>query len=306
MAYNVSIKYGATEIGSITNADNTNIIYNCQTISSTFIGTKTLNCSGKLFNNNISVISTQAGYNYGDGSKNTVANGYEGLLYVNGKTASYNLVSSYMSNATNYRINDWGDYSRTSAEKYIQFAVNRAYTIAKGGSPSDISGLTDSQYKYLDNKGTIHKTFQAGVASTNTATFDTNISGEKTVVTYWEYGSLTTGINIGAIKYCINGTYYTPQQMVSNNIVKPLVLIDSHGVNGSYYYSNFLNIYSGGTSNTGNYPGARIHFMLNSGYTISAVQWYANKARGSTSYNDGLQYVMSFNISDFRYTLNSY
>ena len=91
--------------------------------------------------------------------------------------------------------------------------------------------------------------------------------------------------------------------MVEQSICKPLVLLSSNATYGDYYFPNALNLYTGGQTSSGSYPQLRVVFMLNKGHTLSGIQYYANKARGSSSYNDGLSGVVAFDIDDLRLTI---
>lgn len=241
-------------------------------------------------------------YNYGDGSKNAVSLGYEGILRCNGKTVMHATASNY-SNSANIRLNSEKSHETTDGQVNLDVAARRALGILCGESQTDISKYTDDQYKFLDDKGILLHNFQAGASGTNTVNFSQSIVGEYTIFTQIDYWHFTTGIYLSELKYLVDGSYKTLSEMVEQGICKPLVLLSSNATYGDYYFPNALNLYTGGQTSSGSYPQLRAMFMFNEGHMLSGMQYYANKARDSSSYNDGLSGVAAFDIDDLRLTI---
>ena len=113
------------------------------------------------------------------------------------------------------------------------------------------------------------------------------------------YKSVHRGFN-ACFQQLLN--YYTLQQMVEANIVKPLVILASCANNGGYYFPNVLNVYSGGSSDSGNYPSLLVYFMLNSGHKITGAKWsMANVGGGDINFGWNVFYAP---VSEFRMTLS--
>lgn len=241
-------------------------------------------------------------YNYGDGSKNIVPLGYEGILRCNGKTVMHATASNY-NNSTNFRLNSETAHETTDGQINLDVAARRAIGILCGESQTDISKYTDDQYKFLDGKGILLHNFQAGVSGTNTVNFSQPVTGEYTIFTQIDYWNFTSGIYLSTLKYIVDGSYKTLREMVEQGICKPLVLLSSNATYGDYYFPNALDLYAGGQTSSGNYPQFRVMFMLNKGYTLLCMQYYANKSRGSSSYADGLSGVAAFDTDDLRLTI---
>lgn len=240
-------------------------------------------------------------YNYGDGSLNTASLGYENILRCNGKTVSYGL-QNYHNNSANYRFKTAQGYSYTSAEIYPDIALWKETERLKGGSASITDTFPEGSYDFLDNKGTLLYKQTTGLSGTNTFTFLTPVKDEKTIYLWLSYGSYTTGIYISSLKFTVDGQDLTLKQMVDNGICKPLIILSSFTANGNYYFPNALNLYSGGQTDSGNYPDLRVIFMLNEGHTVTGFSYYASTA-GNSTYKDGVNIAMSFDINDLRFTI---
>ncbi len=173
-------------------------------------------------------------YNYGNGSKNTTHLGYEGHLQYNGVDIQ----------AANYSHND-----STSTNFRIEKALN-----ATKISTAD----TSNGYQYI-------------YAGLKEYSFARSFEGEKTVYLYIRAGGGTPFVILEHFKLKVNGTYYTINELIDNNIIKPLVIIDSSNGAGDYYFYNAFNILNGGLMN-GEYPGLKIYFMTNPGYTFTGFQ----------------------------------
>ena len=121
----------------------------------------------------------------------------------------------------------------------------------------------------------------------------TGISGEKTIYFQVRNGGGSSNITVSGLKFKINGSFYTLEQMVNNGYVKPLVLLGAMSVYGE---STAINLYSGGSEGQGFYPDTFTVFMLNSGYTLSGFRIYQSNASVHTQ--DGY-WIRVFNTSDF-------
>ena len=75
------------------------------------------------------------------------------------------------------------------------------------------------------------------------------------------------------------------KELVTNEIIEPLVLMWSGITAGPYYFSNLLNIYDGG-STSGNYPTMYLYFILTKGHKINNLSMYSS-TNTATSYAEG-------------------
>ena len=104
-------------------------------------------------------------------------------------------------------------------------------------------------------------------------------------------GHFTSGIAIGAIKFNIDDLgLLTLKELVTNEIIEPLVLMWSGTTVGNYYFSNLLNIYDGGNTGAGSYPFLHLYFILKKGHKINKLSMYSS-SNTSTSYPDGLTFT---------------
>ena len=244
---------------------------------------------------------------YGDGSLNTVSLGYESAsLLCNGSVVACCNLSNY-NNSSNYRWITSSNLSNVTSETqsglFLYTALSRGINILRGNTVSDISGLSDYQYKFLDTGGILLTGFQAGISGTNSSIFANTLTGAYTVGTDIGYGNYTTSIYLSSLKYTVNNIEMTLQEMIDAGACKPLVLFTSNGYDGTYYFGNAFNLFGGGQTDSGNYPGLRIFFMLNDGFTLSGISFYASKARGSSNYEDGLRGVAAWKTEDLEFTI---
>lgn len=190
-------------------------------------------------------------YSYGDGSLNLTSLGYEGKLYVNDTLVKHSNGSYYSGNF------------RTRA--------------------GDCNHL-EQLFWATKNCKTIPET--RVVSGTNSYILDIDATQEAISVLFFIWaGAWTTGVSIGSLAFEINGKFYNLKEMMETGIIKPLVVMCSCASNGRYYWDNCFNLYTGGTTNSGNYPHFQTAFILNKGYKITRVKLYANKSF-STAYND--------------------
>lgn len=251
-----------------------------------------------LTNVNQTKIKPVEKYNYGDGSLNTVDLGYESSIRCNGSLVMLNAAT--YGRSSNCRYYSQTEYPYTNGDGINLWAIHRRSRQLYAGSDEDFQALKDEQYKPIGEKYIALLGDKPGVSGTNAYTFLTPIEGEYTISTYIEYGALTTGIYISSLKYTVDGTQMTLKEMVDNGACKPLVLMHSGAVNGNYYFANALNLYTGGQTSSGNYPQFCNIFMLNSGHTLSGISYYANKARGSSSYLDGIRCIFAYDTDIYR------
>ena len=101
---------------------------------------------------------------------------------------------------------------------------------------------------------------------------------------------MTGSITIGAIKFDIDDLgLLTLKELVTNEIIEPLVLMWSGATSGSYYFSDLFNIYDGGNTR-GYYPFMHLYFILKKGHKINNLSMYSN-TNTATSYADGLAFT---------------
>ena len=199
-------------------------------------------------------ISNSRNLIYGDGSLNTESLGYEGVLKLNDEVAHYTTASTKYSG--NFRISD---ASNNSNENNIENIMKSVATVNTQSSKTKI------------------------LSGTNTYSLSVDASEEDVVLFQrFDGGGMTSSVSIGALKYCINDVYYTLEEMVARGFIKPIVIIASNASNGSYYFPNVLNLYSGGNTGTGSYAAALIVFTLNKGHKITGFELYSSKAFNTT------------------------
>ena len=120
-------------------------------------------------------------------------------------------------------------------------------------------------------------------SGTNNYTFPSSISGEKTIFFQIRNGGGSADITVSGIKFNVNGSYYTLQQMVNNGYIEPLVLYGAFAV---YSDSVAINLYTGGSEGSGFYPDTFVLMTLKSGYTLRGFQAYQSSG-SNTGTGDG-------------------
>ena len=224
-------------------------------------------------------------YNYGDGSLNTVNYGYNGVVKVNGQTMF--VPSDYLGNG-NYS----GFQANTSPGSSITDDFISYFGSQFDGSYSNPIGVWS--WHATNDTG---KSLQYIYSGTKNYTLASPITGERTVYFHTMAAYLTGSLNLQNLKFLVNGTYYTLEQMVTNNLIYPIVLIGSQYRN--YIYQTPLNLYTGGSTGNGSYSYWRTLFMTKEGTTITGFTLTASK---TTNANDGFG-VGSTAIENFRMTI---
>lgn len=222
-------------------------------------------------------------YKYGDGANNSVSNGYVDKIYLNGIGTSQ---SGGIRFTGNYNL---GIFQGNATNSYATI-----YQAIHNNAEVDTFG-TNKNTRYTSGTNTIAINLSAG-SEPKTCLFDWRGNGRMSNSCYYK-----------DLKFKVSGTYYSLSEMVANSIIKPIVLISSSRMDNStnYLFSNVLNMYTAGQTDSKSYSCITIAFMLNRGYTITDVQFYSSYAApaSSISTNDGFSWAMC-PISKARLTLN--
>ncbi len=204
-------------------------------------------------------------FDYGDGTYNTVQRGYNNHIRVY-KGSTYQdvgIASGAYSTCGNFQVG--------IDESALQFTD--AYT-------SGVSGNTG------------YNNLSVGYTAPN---------GDATICLEWVYSAITTGIYLGEVEICVDGSWYGLNQAFVNDAIKPLILVVTGYNNGtSYYFPQSWYIPNYQNCGSGNYPTLKIYFTLPQGKRLDYVYFYANKA-GSSSYGEGLR-VHAIPANEFRIT----
>ena len=277
--------------------------------------------SCKTTSGNAKTASSDCQWNYGDGSKNTVQKGYQGLVGVAvGDTCHTDLGSwwnvKYMGSANmnssgNYGFEDWwstSSHGYCSNNSLKSFGLQRYWLTAAGTNWCGVCSKTNDACNYsagakckkaplygkLSNvQNQIHMK-----SGTNNYSFASEISGEVTVYFQLRNGGGAGSHSSSGLKFKINGSYYTLQQMVNKGYIKKLVLLGGHGLKDQ---TSAVNLYSAGSDGGGDWPDDFMIFMLNSGYRLQGFQVWQSKDTND-SYQDGF-YIRTTPTSNFRVVL---
>lgn len=226
-------------------------------------------------------------YDYGDGSRIMIEQGYNSILYLNG-TKLTTLASGYKYGNCMYPLNK---------------SLNTTIIDSASGYNNEVNVM---QYT---GTGASNNTYAA-----NTFTH-TAYNGEYTFCYYWHGGTWCAGTSIQDFKLIVDGSGYTLSQCVSNGYIKPLVVTQSVNTDYRYCWFDVRKIYdnSGPTRGTigtyGQFVSGTLHFMTNSGHnftgaTFNAV-WAEYSKTGQYKANDGLK-ISACPIASYRFTLNAY
>lgn len=214
-------------------------------------------------------------YNYGDGHLNTVQNGYNGVVKVNGTPR-------------------WVSGTKILNGNYAGYYEN--------GYKGTVDALTGPLQSYYDAPGTVFTAVTSRgyiYAGDNIYSFPA-INTESTIGIVIFGGGWTTDVQIADFYLRINGITYTLQNAVNNGLIKPLVLLTSQSWSSPYIWGNLFNMYTGGATNLSTYPVCNITFMTNGTNSIDGFNLYANKAFNTTY--DGY-WVYKTDINNFRMTI---
>ena len=260
--------------------------------------------TGKTTTSNATASAEDCIWNYGDGTYNSVVRGYHSKIGIaTNNTVNTNiftnwgrLANSFYSCSGNYCFEDWyseanhGSCSSTPLKTYglMRYWISSATTVSWIGSRCN--------YGPLYNNSTIIANGIRMSAGSRNYSFSSEITGEKTIYLLIKYSTTGASISVGALKFKVDGSYYTLKQMVDNEYIKPLVLY------GGFGYTNVsaaLNWYTGGTVSDGYYPDVSVLMMLNEGYALQGFQVTTSLASAN---GDGY-YVITTPTSNFRIVL---
>ena len=229
----------------------------------------------------IKVLTRDDFVTYGDGSLNKVTNGYNNHIKINGIDIETSIVNSNYFAGNINNENGWLDAFKNAEHSYNSYETplfNRT------------TGNYDTKQESTDGK--VYQSWQSVYAGTNVYS---NVCCDATKVDKTcrleIYGASMTGnITIGAIKFDIDDLgLLTLKELVTNEIIEPLVLMWSGTTGGSYYFRNLLNIYDGGSTG-GTYPFMNSYFILKKGHKINNLSMYSS-TNTATAYADGLAFT---------------
>lgn len=239
---------------NISGATSSTLVLNNTTYVGKYIGVTVtaskVNYTNSMFTD-ITETTVDSGYDYGDGSLNTVSLGYEGVLLLNGAPVDHSNGSYY---SGNFRVYGADTTSNSNTLRPL------------------IAALKTSSISRTNVKS-------------GTVTYTLSVDASEQDMTLWlcVFGSgMTTSAYIGSLKFNVDGAFYTLSEMVSNGFIKPLVVMASSASNGRYYWNNVFNLYTGGQTASGSYAALDLVFMLNKGHKITQFQLYANKNFNTT------------------------
>ena len=218
---------------------------------------------------------------YGDGSLNKVTNGYNNHIKINGIDIETSIINSNYFAGNINNENGWLDAFKNAEHSYNSYET-------------PLFNRTTGNYgtKQESTDGKVYQSWQSVYAGTNVYS---NVCCDATKVNKTcrleIYGASMTGnITIGAIKFDIDDLgLLTLKELVTNEIIEPLVLMWSGTTVGNCYFSNLLNIYDGGKAG-GSYPAMHLYFILKKGHKIHNLSMYSS-TNTSTSYPDGLTFT---------------
>lgn len=193
---------------------------------------------------------------YGDGSLNTVKNGYNDKILINGEVPNP-LVQPYSNG--NYQAYFFG-YGWPTVQEYL------------GGVSSGVN--------------TISRTVTGGEKGT-------------TVAFGFGFGN-TLSVAASDFRIIHNGTAKTLATLVSEQVIRPLVLIDATSPYANYIAPTPLNLYTGGSTSNSSYWGVNIFFMLNPNETITGFSFSTTKA--VSEYGQGIHFATA-GIDEFHISM---
>ena len=190
----------------------------------------------------------------GDGSLNTVSGGYNDSILVNGALITAKGSQSALDTGNCYNINNLG-----------------------------LSGSTNHTDVYSGSlKGRVY-------AGLNTYNLLSEVSGNRVVTILISGGSYTGSNYLSDFRINLNGTNYLLSEAVSNNLIKPIVLMLSYKGDTVPRYPTPLNLYTGKSTGSASFANLRITFVLQPGVTLSSFNLYSNIALSTTASVDGWQ-----------------
>lgn len=204
---------------------------------------------------------------WGDGSLNSVDNGYANHIIVNNQVLTMDTAWA----------NFAGNIQKTSP------------LLTSWETPLFVRNSTTRGRSETSADGKIYQSFVRAINSSGAveySTFNTPSDGRrKTVQVHYEHGA-TQYASTSSLAFKVNDTWYTPNQMISNGIIEPLVLLWSGS--DSNVLPNVLRLLSGGGTSTANYASWHMIFVLRPNYSISSFRMYSfyNSAAG-----DGLVFT---------------
>lgn len=243
-------------------------------------------------------------YNYGDGSLNNTLRGYRNHIAVNGDSNLYCSDTCY----GNYNLNQSESSTPTSWQQTGIWALFETELFASYGNQSTWIKTVQS-INPLKDKITVLNQFDGvpytynnnvtkrGLVSSglNTKTFETPVTGNKTFGIVFAWGNLSGNRTISNLKFhqesSNNSNLYTVDELLDNEIIKPLVLVYSN------VCSNIFNVYTAGTI-SGNWGHFVVMFMTNESANITGCQFNSSSAfSGGDGWMAGMTDIDNFRIT---------
>lgn len=238
-------------------------------------------------------ITTHSDYYYGDGSLNTVKDGYKGKLLINDNLAD--CWSTYSHGWTNFAFSGWGTNPPVTGPNTFGGSFNKASSKIQHNfrSETSYSGGTDLQFI---------------LAGDNDYALETPCTGERTVQLYFTGTVYSFSCKMDKLKIKVDGNYYIINECIENGFIKPLVLLSSIDYKGSTYcWPAWANMLTGEATDSNQFPIGVIVFMTNSGYEFQGIHAWAdhNWYQGGSYNPDGWSWY-SCDINDCRLTLTNF
>ena len=228
----------------------------------------------------IKVLTRDDFVTYGDGSLNKVTNGYNNHIRINGIDIETSIVNKDFAGNINNE-NGWFDAFKNAEHSYNSYVT-------------PLFERTTSNYgtKRESADGKVYQSWQRVYAGTigypGVCCDATKV--DKTCRLEVQAAIYSGSITIGAIKFDIDDLgLLTLNELITNEIIEPLVLMWSYNPTGSHYFRDLFNIYDGGKTG-GTYPMAYLYFILKKGHKINNLSMYSSKDT-STIYPDGLAFT---------------
>ena len=229
----------------------------------------------------IKVITKDDISTHGDGSLNKVTNGYNNHIKINSIDIETSIVNSNYFAGNINNENGWLDAFKNAEHSYDSYTY-------------PLFNTTTGNYgtKQESTDGKVYQSWQqvyAGTTVYSDVCCDAT-KANKTCRLEVRGSAWTSSITIGSIKFDIDDLgLLTLKELVTNEIIEPLVLMWSGITSGPYYFNNLLNIYDGGNT-SGNYPTMYLYFILTEGHRINNLSMYSNN-NTATEYADGLAFT---------------
>ena len=218
---------------------------------------------------------------YGDGSLNKVTNGYNNHIKINYIDIETSIVNNNYFSGNINNENGWLDAFKNAEHSYDSYAY-----------PLFNTATDNYGTKQESRDGKVYQSWQRVYAGT-TVYSDVCCDAtkmDKTCRLEVRGNAWTGNMTIGAIKFDIDDLgLLTLKELVTNEIIEPLVLMWSGTTSGSYYFKDLLNIYDGGNT-VGFYPAMYLYFILTKRHKINNLSMHSS-TNTATAYADGLVFT---------------